>query len=150
MTTDTGEVYRNWSAGIQTFNSPRTQGAQGLIGYGDNSKLIKLDAVQMNIETPFAVVVASSLDGEPLEQSRTILITAIGRAVAPGGRLPYRTQPIVGTLRIKNANEGMVLVPLGPGGEALAILQPERQGGVYEARLSAAHKTHWYLLRARP
>jgi hypothetical protein len=96
----------------------------------------------------FGVLVAASLDGLPLERSARILITAIGRAEAPAGQLPFRSEPIVAKLRIRNLNAGMRLVPLGPGGEALGSLAPPRTGTVYEVALSAEGRTHWYLLAA--
>ena len=139
---DTGEVGRDWRAGVQTFNSPCIQGAQGFIGR------VALRDVEMEVATPFGVLVAASLDGLPLERSARILITAIGRAEAPAGQLPFRSEPIVAKLRIRNLNAGMRLVPLGPGGEALSSLAPPRTGTVYEVALSAEGRTHWYLLAA--
>jgi len=146
VSSDTGEIYRNWKAGLLTLNSPRTQGAAGLIGYGDNGGLVSLDSVRLDIETPFAVVLVTSLDGAPIDASRSILITAVGRVEAPGNRLPFRAEPIAGTVAVKNSNPGMQLVPLGPGGERLAVVPLSRDAGWYRAALPSTPPTHWYLL----
>lgn len=146
VTSDTGEIYRNWEAGVQMFNTPRTQGAQGFIGIEPAAGDIGLDTVSMDIQTPFASVVCSSLDGKPLSESTRILITAIGRAVTRGNRFPYYTEPIVGTVRIENSNPGMKLTALGPDGAPLAELPMQKAGAAYEVKLTAGDKTHWYLL----
>ncbi|MFW6189085.1 MAG: cellulase family glycosylhydrolase [Planctomycetota bacterium] len=146
---DTGQIYRNWSAGIQVFDSPRTKGAQGLIGYGDNGRLIEIDGMEIGVEDNFGVVLAGSLDREPLGESGRILITAIGRTLPTDGGLPFLSEPLTGTVRIRNANAGMKLVPLGPGGQPLEVITPERDGEWYEVRLSPELNSHWFLLQRR-
>ena len=147
VTSDTGEVYRNWDAGIQTFNSPRTQGAQGFIGYKDNGKLIKLNSVQMTVSNPFGVLIVSSLEDKPIEQSSALLITSIGRTTDSGGRLPMVTEPLTASLTIKSAVAGMKFVPLGPAGEAMSANDAPYANGAYTIQLSPTLKTHWFLLQ---
>jgi len=144
---DTGQIYRNWAAGIETFNSPRTQGAQGFIGYGDNGKLIRLDSVQMSVTNPFGVLLVSSLDGKPIEESAMLLVTAIGRTADSGGRLPMLSEPLTASLSIKSSVAGMKFVPLGPAGEPLSVNAVPYVDGAYTVRLTPALKTHWFLLQ---
>ena len=147
VTSDTGELYRNWTAGIETFNAPCTQGAQGFIGYEGNGKLIKLDSVQMSVTNPFGVLLVSSLDGKPIEQSAMLLVTSIGRTADSGGRLPMLTEPLTASLSIKSAVAGMKLVPLGPDGRPLSVLNAPFADGAYSVQLTPALKTHWFLLQ---
>lgn len=146
VTSDTGEIMRNWAAGVQAFNSPRTQGAQGLLGFGDNGDLVKLDDVTLDIHTPFAVVIVSSLDGEPIASSSRLLVTACGRASAIGGRLPFYTEPVTGQVRIRTSTTGLTLKPMGGDGAPLDTSPAEYEGGECVIELAPADETHWYIL----
>jgi len=147
VTSDTGELYRNWGAGIETFNAPKTQGAQGFIGLGDNGKLIKLNSVQMSVSNAFGVLLVSSLDDKPIEGSATLLVTAIGRTQPTGNQLPMLSEPLTATLRVKNSNAGMKFVPLGPAGEPLSVNTVPYADGAYTVQLTPALQTHWFLLQ---
>ena len=139
---DTGEITRNWAKGYQLIDTPRTQAAHGWIG----GERIKLKSVELNIETPKAAVAISSMDGEPIETSRRILITAIARVTAsPNGRTPMLSEPVVGELTIK-ARGGLNFVPLGAGGENLGTLGASYSGGKYGIALPAERGTHWFIL----
>lgn len=74
----------SWDAahGRLTIDTPHTQGIAGPF----RGKPAKLDAVAIEADGPYAVVVASSLGSEPLASSRRMLVTAVGR-VAPTGLL---------------------------------------------------------------
>jgi uncharacterized glyoxalase superfamily protein PhnB len=74
---DTGELSLDYGRALLTINSARTQGAVGRL---KKAGPIKLDAVEIDCETGFAAIVATSLDGEPIGASRRLLITAVGRA----------------------------------------------------------------------
>ncbi|MFO7956862.1 MAG: hypothetical protein R6X33_07150 [Candidatus Brocadiia bacterium] len=145
---DTGEIARYWGEGVQLFDTPRTQGAQGFIGLEGGRALTQLADVQMDIETNFGVLVVSSLDERPVRQSERLMITAIGRAVAPGNRFPFYSEPLSGTLRIANQNDGMRLIPVDGTGQPKATVTPRRQDGAYEIDLSGDEGTHWFVLTA--
>ncbi len=120
VVSDTGEIARDWAAGIQIIDTPRTQAFSGWIG----GQTLESSALRVALRTPKAVVVASSLDGLPLTESRDVLLTAIGRVVAPGGRLPFRAEPIVGTVALR------------------------RGAGWQELELTAEAPRHWVRIRA--
>jgi len=143
---DTGEITRYWAAGVQLFDTPRTQGAQGFIGLDGSEALTELADVEMDVDTNFGVLVVSSLDGRPIRQSERLMITAIGRAVAPRNRLPFRSEPLSGTVRIANENAHMRLIPVGPTGQPKATIVLSQQQGVYEIDLTGREGTHWFVL----
>ena len=73
---DTGELTRNWKPGIQTINTPRTQAVSGWIG----GKSLGLKDATFRFKTAKAVVALTSIDDQPLDSSRFILVTAVGQS----------------------------------------------------------------------
>ena len=143
VTSDTGEIARNWMEGYQTIDTDRTQAAQGWIG----GQQLEMGEVTFNITTPKAAVAVSSLDGEPIRRSGRLLISAVARAVAsPNGRMPLLSEPVAGTLTIE-AREGLQLIPLDGDGTELPTIDVERRGGSYTIELPAERGTHWFLLK---
>lgn len=149
---DTGELTRDWRAGFQLIDTPRTQAAHGWIGGRD----VALGDVTLDIETPKAAVAVSSLDGEPIGSSRRVLITAVARVVASeGGRMPLLSEPIRGDVRIRGP-ENLKLVALAADGSASGLIQPPYADGVYTISLPVVSpgeggteqvaRTHWFLL----
>jgi hypothetical protein len=143
VTSDTGEIARNWMEGYQTIDTDRTQAAQGWIG----DQKLEMGEVTFNITTPKAAVAVSSLDGEPIRRSGRLLISAVARAVAsPNGRMPLLSEPVAGTLTIE-AREGLQLIPLLGDGTELGAIEAQRRGGAYTIELPAERGTHWFLLK---
>ncbi len=138
---DTRELRRDWRKGIHTINTAKTQAASGWLG----GETIELDQVQIELSTPKAVVAVTSLDNAPIADSRKILVTVIGRAVARKRKPPFFSEPITGTLRI-TAPAGLVAYPLAPDGERRPPLPDTQGSGVYTIELDAATSTHWLVL----
>jgi hypothetical protein len=150
---DTGELARNWRHGIQAINTPRTQAVSGWIG----GKTLTLKDAAFQFQTPKAVVALSSIDDQPLSSSRFVLITAVAQArPIPGpdrGQnsegLPFLSEPVVGTIHLRNATEGLELLSLGPDGRVHSRAAPARQQDTLSIRIPAGRGTHWYVLRTR-
>jgi hypothetical protein len=97
---DTGEIRRNWDEGTYTINTPRTQAAMGWIGGKD----VTLGNVEIKIATRNAAVAVQSLDGKPIGQSQSIMISLGARSVpSPNGQLPFNSEPVSGQLLIRAA-----------------------------------------------
>ncbi|MFO0888866.1 MAG: hypothetical protein U0790_06920 [Isosphaeraceae bacterium] len=131
---DTGELVRNWKDGVQTINTPRTQAVNGWIG----GKSFQLKDASFEFRTRKAVVALTSVDDQPLASSRFLLITAVAQSrpspppnqpLAPGKKpenLPFRSEPVVGTIRLRNATAGLELLALGADGKVLERTTPAR------------------------
>lgn len=82
ISSSTGELtwyYKNH--GYFTINTRGTQGVVGFVGEND----IELDFVNINMINPFAVILLTSLDRElPMNESRSVLITAIAKGKNTG------------------------------------------------------------------
>ena len=74
---DTGQLSLDYGKGLLTIDTDRTQGAVGRL---KKVGAIKLAAMQIDGEAEFAAVMATSLDGKPIGDSRRLLVTAVGRA----------------------------------------------------------------------
>jgi hypothetical protein len=144
---DTGELTRDWKAGILTIDTPKTQAVMGWIG----GKALKLGAATFRFSTPKAVVALTSLDDRPLPSSRLVLITAVARAIPsssrPAPHLPFLSEPVVGEIILDTDASGLQLLALGPDGSVRGRLTPPRGADGLAIRLPAGQGTHWYLLR---
>jgi len=101
---DTRELCLDAQGGVFTVNTARTKAAVGFLGEAGE---IDLDGMSVNCATPFAAVLATSLDGKPLGRSRHVLVTAVARAENTGqafsknrtivperGREPVLAEPV--------------------------------------------------------
>ncbi|MEY4717871.1 MAG: hypothetical protein RL563_489, partial [Pseudomonadota bacterium] len=112
VSSDTGELKRDWMKGIQTINTEKSQIASGWIG----GEKLSLKSVNFEIQTPKATVAVQSLENQPIEVSKKIFITAMARSEpGEGNRLPFYSEPIVGHLEI-TAPEGLSLFAITPSG----------------------------------
>jgi hypothetical protein len=163
---DTGELERDWSAGVETIDTPRSQAAFGWIG----GRTIKLADVEIRIETPKATVALTSLDGQPIASSKKVLVTVVGEvAIGPGKQLPFSARPVRGSIVLRTAAVRYLMTPLsptahpgpaatagpgpgdGPGfapGFAPLTGRPDRAGQLFTLPRKLA--THWGVLEPAP
>jgi hypothetical protein len=141
-TSDTGELRRDWSKGIYTIDTPRTQLATGWIG----GESIRLKDVAVATETRNASVAVQSLDDRPIAESRKILVSLAARSVPPAnGRLPFHSEPVEGHLSIQAPSE-LRLFNVGPRGDETPVPHVYRNGR-HEIRLDGKAATHWLMLK---
>jgi hypothetical protein len=151
---DTGELERDWAAGIETIDTASTQAAMGWIG----GRSVSLRDVEIRILTPKATVVLTSLDHQPIAQSERILLTLVAQAVAsPGNKLPFLAQPVTGQIVLRSSSS-MSMTPLVPSADPEAAVDRGRSGGwkatpgkrdgdrqIFD--LPRVPATHWFLLQ---
>lgn len=118
ITSDTGELKRDFAAGFHTVDTPLSQAAAGWLG----GRTIALRDVELRLTTAKAAVAFSSLDGLPLAQSRRWLVSYVAQAV-PGKNdaLPYLAEPVRGQACV-NAGAGAVVKSLGPSGAVEGVV----------------------------
>ena len=113
VSSDTGELKRDFAAGFHTVNTELSQAAAGRIG----GRTITLGAVQFKLTTTSAAVAFSGLDGLPLAKSRKILFSSVAQAEpGAGDKLPFRAEPVRGQACVSVAKEASFR-RLGTSGE---------------------------------
>jgi hypothetical protein len=157
---DTGELERDWGAGVETIDTPLTQAAVGWIG----GRSISLRDVDIRIDTPKAAVALTSLDGRPIGVSAKVLLTVVGQvAASPGNVVPFLAQPVAGSIVLRSSQARLTMIPLSPtahpdptaagprpGLEPIAArLAPAVRGGRAGQLFALPRKpaTHWWLLQ---
>ena len=141
VVSDTGQLRRNWLKGIFIVDTPKTQMVMGWI---QGQPLRTADAT-FSIAVPKAAVALSSLDRQPLRQSKKILISTIARMVT-GADKQARTEPVAGTIIVTSTAKGLRLVPLASDGSRLAAIPLEARDGTYSIALPTDKGTHWFML----
>ncbi len=75
LVSDTGEIIRDPQRGLFIVDSPRTQGFTGF-----PAAPVILSSVAFESRSPFATIIASSLEDQPLAKAKRILLTAVARS----------------------------------------------------------------------
>lgn len=141
---DTNELKRDWSTGVHTVNTKKSQIASGWIG----GKSIDLDDVSFNITTKKAVVAVQSLENLPIKDSTQLFITAMARSQPViGDSLPFVSEPISGTVTVQ-APPGLQLYTVtGSGAQLLSsAFDYDSLSGKYTIDLKSAD-AHWLVLK---
>jgi hypothetical protein len=156
-----------WSAngkrsGLYTASGERSVAVVGFAA----GKPQRIGPVEMTIESPaFAAVTVSSLDGQPLTESRRLLVTACARTENTGqkwneartsvgdqwGRAPVLIEPVRATITLTRAVAGgkgsATLIPLdGSGKPAASVPAEKRDDGSLRVRLGDGTATLWYIV----
>ncbi|MFT5424588.1 MAG: hypothetical protein ACI89L_002384 [Phycisphaerales bacterium] len=137
VTSDTGEIRRDWQRGVVEIRTPKSQAAMGWIGgdqAGESSEAIGLGDVTLRIQTPAAAVCVTSLDNKPIRESGRLLVTAVAQAVPGGeGNQPnsvWIAEPVVGTVEIDVGGRGASVRAIDGRGLAVSIkrIEPDERG----------------------
>lgn len=128
--------------GIITIDTPRSQ---GLIGFVGNNPKVKTTHLGAEIKNEFAAITLTSMDGKPLYQSNSILLTTAGRTQNTGaewnerrtmmskwGTAPTLIEPIKGYIMLRDMDGilGVWATPLDGAGKPMG---PPIRGRMMEA-----------------
>lgn len=144
VTSDTGELTRNWEQGIQTINTELSKVVSGRL----KNQMIKLGNIKFSSQSDLALFAVQSLDNQPLGQSSTMFVTTMARSKpTQGNKLPFLSEPVLGTIEIK-APIGLALYPVTPTGALgnAVNIQYDRSESVYRMQLQGS-KHYWYILK---
>ena len=157
VVSDSGELRRNWEQGTFTINTPMTQAAMGWIG----GRRFELGDVKIAAITRNATVAVQSLDGNPIGQSRNIMISLGARSVPKSGNhLPFYSEPVEGELIIR-APAGLKLYTQNrtaedaspykytknKSAEKRQEISTPYKGGRYLINLDRSLRTYWLVLK---
>jgi hypothetical protein len=98
VVSDTGELRRDWSAGVFKIDTPRTQAAGGNLA----AHTVELSSVTIRMSGPHVSVAVQSLDGEPVARSSNILVSVASMSVpSKGSQPPFVGEPAGGDVEIR-------------------------------------------------
>jgi hypothetical protein len=145
LRSDTGELGRNWHAGFGWIDTPRTKAAYGFLGAAGR---VLLDGLELEVETDFATVAVTSLTDDPITESTSMLLTAVGRSDNKGARYdsshrwhldpggpPVMVEPIVAEVGLRTSQSGLKVWVIGERGQALARLPAVAREGFLRFRI---------------
>ena len=142
VTSDTGELRRDWEKGVQTVNSSRSQIAAGNIG----GETIRLNNATFSIRTKKAVVAIQSLDDRPINKSGRIFITLMARSQPdPTNKTVFLSEPVTGRVSFA-APKGLQLYPVTRSGTLDKPLAVKYSNGRYSINF-APTAVHWLILK---
>jgi hypothetical protein len=141
VVSDTGQLRRNWTRGSFVVDTPKTQ---MVMGWMKGDPICTADA-SFSIAVPKAAVALSSLDRQPLRQSKKILVSTIARMTVGPDR-KARTEPVAGTIVLQSTVKGHRLIPLKSDGTRMSPIPLETRGGKCSVVLPTDKQTHWFLL----
>jgi hypothetical protein len=147
VTSDTGEITRDWARGLQTIDTPGTQVAQGFYG----GSTVKLSSVDLRPVNPFAVICVTSMTRRSIGLSDRNLIYAISQCQRLKRGTSFRSQLVAGTVTVKYRKKprGVKIIPLmGNGTRGAEKKLTVRGDGSVVVNLVAAGPTHWFELAA--
>jgi hypothetical protein len=163
ITSDTRELAWYTSTetgGVVTVETDRTQ---ALIGFlKDNPKALR--NLTAKIDTPFAALVLSSLDGKPIADSARLLLTAGSRVANTGmtwnaernrvtsrGGPPSLIEPVSGSLILRNLKGArtVTLRAMDGAGKPLAVAKPVKRSGTDWHLPLGDPVTTWYVIDVR-
>ena len=132
----TGEIRWDLNQGLLRIDSPRTQ---GVVGFTQGQPVATSD-VTFEVSNEFAVVVVNSLDGEPIRQSKRLLVSTSARAqwsgmefdeqtgvITKSGTPPFLMEPVAGTIRIKH-DRPMTVFRLSSSGKRFGYAPTQKAG----------------------
>jgi hypothetical protein len=149
-----------WDAGDPkrahvTIDTPATRAAWGLIG-GQRFDLGGVRVAVGAVERDYAVLVLTSLDGEPIERTRRALLAAVGSAENAGmkwneartsvgnqwGSGPAQVNGIAAEITLPQ--RGARLFALDGRGHRMHEVPPADGSAASRFKLGAEHRTLWY------
>ena len=131
----------HYGDGVATVDTDRTQGAAGLLG---GAGPIQLADVTIHMRNEYGSITITSLDGEPIESSKSLLIQAMtedqpygfrrqdGKIVALGSA-PFGVRKIDAHVLLPTRYRSFEVVALDENGYALdrsAFLESDRDGAL--------------------
>lgn len=147
VTSDTGEIERNWVVNVLRIDTPRMQAASGSLG----GRTVRMADFEVELDTPEATVSAIALDDKPLAHSELILVTAVARAEFPRDGL-VESEPVRGTIRLRATGRRTITAATARSRVSTApAADHEAVDDTFESpwsqfSLADAGGTHWFLI----
>jgi hypothetical protein len=158
---DSGELYRSWTKRYGWVDTPRSKVAYGFLG--EQGK-ITLKGLELEVATDYAVIALGSLTDQSLEDSASILVTAVGRCqnsdvqlsmdgnrMLHPGKHPMLIEPIEAVIRLRTNHPALKVFVISEHGELVSRLPVEWKDGILTFKIGKQPEFHpstiYYLVR---
>jgi hypothetical protein len=158
---DTGELWRSWQKRYGWIDTPRTKAAYGFLAAAGP---IILKGLELEVKNDFATIALSSLTDDPIEQSDSLLLTAVGRCDNTDakydadhrlqldfGHLPVLIEAIEAKIKLTTKRSNLKVIVISEHGEFVTKLPTEYKDGVLTFSIgpqpSWNPSTMYYLIR---
>ncbi len=142
ITSDNGQISRDWRAGVLVIDAPRSQAVTGWIG-GQTHELT--DCV-IESSTAAASIALTALDARPLPESNRILVTSVAQSGALSDRPPMLAEPVRAAIRLRTSMSSPVVTPLSPRGFSAEPLPTHTDAGWLMFELTGVEPGHWAII----
>lgn len=159
ITSDTGQLWRDWGLGIGKIDTPRTQAAYGRLG--EVGRILSTSDCTFDIETPYAVVCLSSLTRASIAHSSRLLLIVAAHAensgqaanramtrIADSGTDPIICEPVTGTVTVRLGSPIPVMRPILIDGSRGTPIKLATANGIATIELQAGPETLFYEIDA--
>ena len=153
---DNGQLYRSWAKRFGCIDTDRTKCVYGFLG--ENGP-IELNGLRVTCGTDFAVIALSSLTDEPLCRSRSMLLTAVGRArntdavfdgerMLDWGRPPITVEVIHAELSLAAEDPNLKVWAVNPEGFFTGAVPSIHENGRLNFSIGETWRGMHYLIQA--
>ena len=156
VTSDTGELYRNWKKGYGWINSPKTKAVYGFIG----DEKFDLTDVTVKAKNNYATIAMSSLTDDDIGHSENILLTAVGKAdnsnavynnshttLEKEGTAPIMIEVIEAEIGIKTERKNLKVWSVDNEGFFKGTIPSEYKDGVLKFSIGKEFESMYYLIQ---
>ncbi|NMA47560.1 MAG: hypothetical protein GX945_13450 [Lentisphaerae bacterium] len=153
----TGEIVRDRAKATLTIDTPRTQVVQAF--FSDEAPALSTSALTVNSRNRYATIGLSSLSGAPIDQSRQLLLTTVGRAENTDfaynlmrnrrlstGKGPILMDPICARISIATQQQGLKVKPLAANGQKLAPIPAQWADGKLSFTVNEADASLYFVI----
>ncbi len=154
ITSDTGELYRNYKKNYGKIDTEMTKCAFGFL---KKNGTVELNGLKVKSKTDFAVIAMSSLTEDSIKNSNNILLTTVGRAKNTNakfkkekmleiGEAPVLIENIEAELELETVHDDLKVWAISAEGYYIGTVPTSYENGVMKIRLGEVSQSMYYLI----
>ena len=153
---DNKQLYRNRSKKFGKIDTPKTKCAYGFLG---KNSPVEMEGLKISCKTDFSVIALSSLTDENIDESKSMLLTTVGRAkntdavfnndqMLDFGKPPVLIEVIEANIEIKTTVKNLNVWAVNTEGHYIGTVPIKYEDGVLKVELGENSYSMYYLIQA--
>ena len=154
VTSETGELYRNYKDNYGKVDTDMTKCAFGFLG---KNGTVKMKGMEVKCNTDFAVIAVSSLTDDAIDKSDNLLLTAVGRAkntdakfvkdtMIDIGKPPVLIENIEASIVMDTVHEDLVVWAISAEGYYIGTVPTSWEDGKMWIKIGDVSQSMYYLI----